>query len=162
VTRNEFERLVQPLVEELGFELVQMSVSRIRRRHQFRIFADKDGGLAVKDCAFLSRRVKQILDQDPLLAGNYTLEVSSPGMNRPIWTLAHYKRFNGERVRLSVREPRDGRRIWTGRIESVDGDDVTIDLDGTGAQRFGLDEIEEAHLDMDPWKRHQENREGNR
>lgn len=152
LTRRELERLVQPLVEELGYELVQVQASRARRLHTFRIFLDKEGGVGIDDCAFLSRRIRQILDQDPALVGSYTLEVSSPGMNRPIWSLDHYRRFQGERVHLLLREPLEGRRRWTGRIAGVRREDVTIDLEGPGERPFRLEEIEEARLELDPWK----------
>jgi len=152
MTRQELERCVQPLVEELGYELVQVQASRTKRRHSFRVFLDKETGLCIKDCAFLSRRIMQVLDQDPALVGAYSLEVSSPGMNRPIWTLPHFERFRGERVRLLLKRPVDGRLRWDARIAGVDGQRVRLELEGHEEHGFLLDEIEEARLDLDPWK----------
>lgn len=152
LTRRELERLLEPLVDELGYELVQVQASRTRRFHVFRVFVDKENGVNISDCAFLSRRVGQILDQDPSLVGAYSLDVSSPGMNRPIWSLDHYRRFQGEKVYILLRDSLDGRRRWTGRIAGVAREEVAIDLEGPGERRFRLDEIEEARLELDPWK----------
>jgi ribosome maturation factor RimP len=152
LTRRELERLLEPLADELGYELVQVQASRTRRFHVFRVFVDKENGVNISDCAFLSRRVGQILDQDPLLVGAYSLDVSSPGMNRPIWSLDHYRRFQGEKVHILLRDSLDGRRRWTGRIAGVAREEVAIDLEGPGERRFRLDEIEEARLELDPWK----------
>jgi ribosome maturation factor RimP len=153
VTSQELERLVQPLLEELGYELVQATASRTRFRHSFRIYADKADGIAVKDCAFLSRTISQVLDQDPTLAGAYGIEVSSPGMNRPVRTLEQFRRFSGERVNISLKSPREGgRRRWKGEILLVEDDEIKIALTEGGEEKFRLEEIQEAHLEMDPWK----------
>jgi ribosome maturation factor RimP len=158
LTRRELERLLQPLVDELGYELVQVQASRTRRVHVFRVFVDKESGVNISDCAFLSRRVRQILDQDPSLVGAYSLDVSSPGMNRPIWSLDHYRRFQGEKVHIHLTDSLDGRRRWTGHIAEVVGEEVAIDLEGSGERRFRLDEIEQARLELDPWKAPRANR----
>ncbi|MBD3334108.1 MAG: ribosome maturation factor RimP [Candidatus Eisenbacteria bacterium] len=152
MTGRELERRVRPLVEELGFELVEATASRSRRRQAFRVFVDKEGGVAVKDCAFLSRRISQVLDQDPLLAGAYGIEVSSPGMSRPVRTPEQFRRFMGEKVHIRLRRPRNGRRKWTGRIAAVDEGRVTLAMEKGEKARFDLEEIEEARLELDPWK----------
>lgn len=154
VTSQELERLARPLLEELGFELVQATASRTRFRHSFRIYADKDEGIALKDCAFLSRTISQVLDQDPILAGAYSIEVSSPGMQRPVRTLEHYLRFRGEKVHIMLKSPRDGgRRRWKGQIIDVEDQMIRISLGDDKEERFRLEEIQEAHLELDPWKR---------
>jgi ribosome maturation factor RimP len=154
MTRGEFVTLIEPLLEELGYELVQVQLTRARRRYVIKVFAERlEGGMAIADCVLLSRRITELLDQQPLMQGMYTLEVSSPGMNRPIWRPAHYERFRGEKVHLLLAEPMEGRRRWVGHIQGMAEDGrVIVVLEGLGEQRLRLEEIQEARLEMDPWK----------
>lgn len=101
--REELEELIRPLLQESGLELVQSSVARGGRMQNIRITLDHPDGVSVDACARISRRIAVMLDANPLLRGAYNLEVSSPGMNRPIWSAEHFRRFAGERVRVTMR-----------------------------------------------------------
>ncbi|KLJ01361.1 ribosome maturation factor RimP [Luteimonas sp. FCS-9] len=95
--------------------------------------ADGEGGqgVTIEHCEAVSREVSAQLDVEDPISGNYTLEVSSPGVDRPLFELAHFARFAGQTAKVGLKLPQDGRRRLTGRIASVDGETVTFDVDGT-------------------------------
>ncbi len=157
MTRQELADLVRLALEGEGYELVECSVSRTSRSQTFRVAIDREGGVPIAACERCSRLVAVLLDANPVLRGNYHLEVSSAGMNRPIWSPEHYRRFNGERVRLEVRGSPESPRFLAGRIGAVDGDEVVLQLDGGEERRVRLAEIVRANLQMDPWKKRPEN-----
>ena len=101
-----------------------------------RLFVDKPGGIGLDELQSVSEEVSAILDAEDPIAGSYTLEVSSPGLDRPLKTEADYRRFAGRLAKVSSYELVDGRRHWTGRIVSCEDGLVTLDLEDerTGAQ----------------------------
>ncbi len=126
--RNEvwIGKAIAPTIEALGLELWGVEYSRHGRRATLRVFIDCLSGVTVDDCARVSRQVSAILDvEDPIQSG-YTLEVSSPGLERPLFTLPQYERFLGAEVKLRLREPRNGRRKFAGVIEKVVADAVEL------------------------------------
>ncbi|MBD3236502.1 MAG: ribosome maturation factor RimP [Candidatus Eisenbacteria bacterium] len=162
LTRETIADLVRPLAEDRGLELVDIALVRGRRSLVIRIFLDRIGGVTVDDCADLNRQLRDVLDQDPGLTANYRLEVSSAGMRRPIWTGAHFRRFRGEKAVIELREPREGRIRYRGRIAAAAGDRVALELDEGGRIELGLDELVSGHVDLDPWKHPPGSRERNR
>jgi ribosome maturation factor RimP len=108
------------VVDDRGFELVEVEVKRDRRGHFVRLYVDKQGGIGLDDLQSVSEEVSAILDAEDPIEGSYTLEVSSPGLDRPLKTEADYRRFVGRLVKISSYEPLDGRRHWTGRLQSVE------------------------------------------
>jgi ribosome maturation factor RimP len=150
---EELESLVAPLVEQEGLELVRIQVVRGHHQAQLRIFVDRDRGVTVGDCARLSREIARRLDERPGLAAAYRLEVSSAGMNRPIWKLEHFRRFRGERLGFDLVEPRDGRTRFHGVIEAVEGDRIHLRVEGGPALEVTAEEIAAAQLELDPWRR---------
>lgn len=146
-------QLVEPAVVEEGYELVECNVSRTPRSQVFRFYIDAEGGVPIDACARVSRRISQALDANPLLQGNYLIEVSSPGMNRRIWTRAHFLRFRGERAKVDLRGGEGSERVRIGSIGEVGETDFELLLEGGGTQRIDFAEIEIARLRLDPWKR---------
>jgi ribosome maturation factor RimP len=102
-------------------------------------------GVTVEDCEAVSREVSAQLDVADPISGNYTLEVSSPGLERPLFALAHFERFAGETAKVGLKLPQDGRRKLTGEILRVDGDTVVFALDGAEFQ-VAFDNIDRARL----------------
>lgn len=150
--REELADLVRPLAEEEGVEFVSCDVSRGPRTQSFRIFIDREEGLSIDACGQLSRRIARILDANPAIRGAYHLEVSSPGMNRPIWKLEHFQRFSGEKARIELKIL-EGPRVLDAEIGAIEGDGVWLLLPKAERKFVRLDEIETAQLRMDPWKR---------
>ncbi len=112
-----------------GFELVDIELKRAGGGQFVRLFVDKQGGIGLDELQSVSEEVSAILDAEDPIAGPYTLEVSSPGLDRPLKTEADYRRFSGRLARLSSYEPVEGRRHWTGRIVACEEGVVTLELE---------------------------------
>lgn len=150
--REELVTLVEPVLLEEGFELVECSVSRTARSQAFRLSVDREAGVPLEACARISRKVALLLDANPLLRGAYQLEVSSPGMNRPIWSADHFRRFRGERIRFELADT-PAPNALQGTIGELQGDGVRIRLEGGEEPLFLLSRISRARLHLDPWKK---------
>ena len=126
---NKLRLLLQPTVEALGFELWGVEHLVQGRRSVLRVYIERPGGISVDDCAAVSGQVSAVLDvQDPI-GGEYTLEVSSPGLDRRLFDLAQYDRYPGETIDLRLRMPFEGRRRFRGRLKGVEGGDVVVQVD---------------------------------
>jgi ribosome maturation factor RimP len=174
--REALIRLLEPEVEALGYELVELEFAAHRSGGLLRIYIDvppraaaepdaevgaandevvesvdgefdvrSQGGVHVDDCEKVSRRVSEVLDAADPIKGGYTLEVSSPGFDRPLRKRAHWERFVGSRVKVETSVPRDGRRRWTGTIVGVTDANVQLEVDGKPVE-LGLEEIRHARL----------------
>lgn len=147
--REALIRLLEPEVTALGCELVELEFHPHRGGGLLRLYIDRTGGAAdgvtVEDCEAVSRRVSSVLDLADPIPGGYTLEVSSPGLDRPLRTRAHFERFAGGRVKVESLVPRAGRRRWTGRLVAVGDSGVTLEVDGQPVE-LALNEIKTARL----------------
>ena len=121
------ERSIAPAIEAMGYDIVRVVLSG-RRRPRLQIMAErKDGaGILVDDCVAVSRAVEAILDVEDPIAGPYELEVSSPGIDRPLTRLADFERFAGHEVRLETSLPLEGRRRWSGQLLGLDVEMVRL------------------------------------
>ena len=117
-----------------GLELVDVELKRQPGGMLVRLYVDKPGGIGLDDLQSLSEEVGAILDVEDPVASSYTLEVSSPGLDRPLKTEADYTRFVGKLAKLSSYEPVEGRRHWTGRLVSADGGVIEIALEKEGGR----------------------------
>ncbi|MEY8711754.1 ribosome maturation factor RimP [Mangrovibacter phragmitis] len=131
-------------VEALGYELVGIEFVR-GRTSTLRIYIDSPNGITVDDCADVSHQVSAVMDVEDPITVAYNLEVSSPGLDRPMFTAAHYTRFLGEEVTLVLRMAVQNRRKWQGIIKQVDGEMVTVTVDGND-EVFALSNIQKANL----------------
>jgi ribosome maturation factor RimP len=121
--------VAQRVVDGRGFELVDVEVKRGRGESVVRLFVDKEGGIGLAELQSVSEEVSAILDAEDPIESTYTLEVSSPGLDRPLKNEADYLRFVGRLVKVSSYEPVEGRRHWTGRLQSVDGGTLMVALE---------------------------------
>jgi ribosome maturation factor RimP len=129
--REKLIALAEPLLAQLGYELVELEHVPARSHALLRLYIDREGGVGIEDCERVSREISALFDvQDPL-PGAYTLEVSSPGLDRVLRTPAHFARFIGAQARVELKVARDGRRRYTGRLDAVDDAGVRLDVDGT-------------------------------
>jgi len=123
--------LTGPLLTDLGFELVDVVLATEYGRQVLRFFIDKPGGVTIDDCADASREISTLLDVEDPLERRYTLEVSSPGLDRPLVKEVDFVRYIGKKAKIKIREPIDGRRNFTATIDSVgDGKVSVTDFDG--------------------------------
>lgn len=124
---NALLEIIEPVVNSLGCELWGLEYHASgRRRGLLRIYIDKPGGVNLSDCERVSRQVSSVLDVEDPISGEYNLEVSSPGMDRPLYTLAQFADFTGEQVRVRLREPFEGRRQFSGLLTGIEGDEVKV------------------------------------
>jgi ribosome maturation factor RimP len=148
--RDALMRLLEPPIEALNYELVDIEFAQAGRGGVLRIFIDRRAGdsslgVTVDDCAIVSHAVSQVLEiQDPI-KGHYTLEVSSPGFDRILRTRAHFERFVGERIFAELKLPIDGRRRFVGVLKSIAEDAVVVEVDGK-AHSLPLERIQKARL----------------
>ncbi len=124
--------LVQRAVEGLGFELVHIDLEKQRGAWFLRIYIDKPNGVTLDDCAQASRQVSTELDVEDVVPGRYTLEISSPGLDRPLRTDADFLRFVGRKVFIQTREPLQQQRNFVGLLKSLEAGVVTLQ-DARGA-----------------------------
>ena len=124
------QEMLQGSVEDLGCELWGIECQRAGRFMTVRLFIDKEGGVTVDDCADVSRQVSAILDVEDPIADKYNLEVSSPGLDRPLFTLPQFERYIGQDIAVHLRIPVMERRKWQGKLERIENDMVTLIVDG--------------------------------
>lgn len=157
--QDDLSRLIRPVIEAMGFEYVGLEYLSNPKNRLVRIYIDREPeGISVDDCAAVSNEVSALLDVEDPVSGHYSLEVSSPGVERPLFEPEHYRRFAGERARVHLYAPlgdghdnrRDNRRKLTGTIVAADDDRVVIEVDGENIA-LAFDDIRRANLkpDMD-------------
>ena len=137
--------MLAPSVEDLGYELVGVEYVRAGKHSTLRVYIDQEEGILVDDCAAVSRQVSAIMDVEDPITNEYTLEVSSPGMERPLFNAAQYAAFIGEEVKIQLRMPIQNRRRWKGVISSVDGEIISVSVEGK-EERFALSNIQKANI----------------
>lgn len=128
---EELNVLLAPVISDLGLELVGIEFSPGRGGSLVRVYVDApERPVTIDDCERASREISALLDVNDPVAGRYTLEVSSPGLDRPLFTPAQFARFVGQAVKINVNLPLDGRRRFHGTIKEVEGDRIVIEQDG--------------------------------
>jgi ribosome maturation factor RimP len=137
--------LVEPMVEELNLELVDVQYRKEGPRWYLRLFIDKEGGVNVEDCKKVSERVGQALDEADPIPHSYYLEVSSPGVERPLKKKEDYIRFRGRTIKLRTYAPIDGRRNFHGLLQGLEGDRVILQVDKEQIA-IPLEQVAKAHL----------------
>ncbi len=129
VDKERLLAILEPSVMAMGFELADIDV-HFGRRGLLRLYIDRAGGVTLDDCQHVSEQIGALLDVEDPLPSSYVLEVSSPGFDRRLRTLAHFERFSGERAKIELKDARDGRRNFTGRLAGVEGSVVLLEVDG--------------------------------
>lgn len=138
--------LLEPAITGLGYELVGIEfLSRGKFSSLLRFYIDHPDGVGVDDCEAVSRQVSAILDVEDVVQGRYTLEVSSPGLDRPLFTLANYERFIGRDITVRMQAPINGRRNFTGTLKGVENGNVLLEVGGE-VLVLSWDLIEKANL----------------
>jgi len=147
---------VESALRDAGFELVALRRIPMGGVVSVQILIDHgDGGgqpVTLGDCARASRAIQDQVDLDRYLPGRYSLEVSSPGLDRPLTRPAHYRRFQGTEVAVRLKAERGGQRLFRGTIAEADEEAVTLTIAGGGSERIEFSEIASARLQVDAWK----------
>ncbi|TDX51884.1 ribosome maturation factor RimP [Orenia marismortui] len=124
------EELAKPIIEEKGLELVDVEYKKEGENWVLRIFIDQEDGVSLENCQEISRMLSEQLDIDDPIANSYLLEVSSPGIDRPLKTEKDYKRFSGRLIDISTYAPINGQRKLTGELLGLKDDNIEIRIDG--------------------------------
>ena len=138
--------IVERVAASEGIEVVDVELHGRGPGAVLRIYLDKPGGITHQDCQGVSRQVGTILDVEDVMEARYTLEVSSPGLDRPLVKPADYQRFNGRQVKLLLRNPEGGRRRFQGRLAGCEDGRVQVEVDSLGRIGIPIEEIERANL----------------
>ena len=137
--------MIEPVVTAMGFELWGIDYQSQGKHSRLVIYIDHENGVNVDDCADISRQVSAVFDVEDPIRGEYRLEVSSPGMDRPLYTLDQFTRYRGHDVALKLRVPFEGRRKFQGLLAGVEGDEVLLQVDGE-EYCFPIESIDQAHV----------------
>ena len=153
-TVSRVTELAEPLIASLGLELVDCEFKREGRAMVLRLFVDREGGVALDDCATVSRELSEILDVEDFITAEYTLEVSSPGLNRPLKKAADYQRYQGRMIKIKTYEllPDDAgnpRKTFLGELLRLEEGVVRIRLVEGQTAAIPLDKIAKANLEFE-------------
>ena len=147
------ETRVQAIAERVasdhGLELVHAEVAGPDNKPIVRIFIDKPTGVTHQDCAEVSLHVGTVLDVEDFIHASYTLEVSSPGLDRGLYKLADYERFAGKPAKLRSRQPINGQRNFRGRLVGISGEEVLFEDRTSGRVKIAFESIAKANLELD-------------
>lgn len=139
-TTDKINNLIAPSIQDLGYELVGVERISSGKHSILRVYIDSDNGIKIDDCEKVSRQLSAIFDVEDPINGQYNLEVSSPGVERPLFTMAHYHRFLGYNIKLRTKRAVNKQRKFKGSIASISDKNNTIEL---------LTEIDKIVLDFD-------------
>jgi ribosome maturation factor RimP len=145
-------QLLEPVLREYGYELVLVEITGLPSRRNIRVFVDREGGINVEDCARATRIIDPLIESRSVFPGSYVLEVSSPGLDRPLFKETDYERFTGRKVRIRLRRPIENRRNFTGILRGLkDKKLILVELEEGIQVELPLEEIQKANLVFE-WK----------
>lgn len=143
--QEELTQLLQPTVEMMGYEWIGLDYLLQGRHSLLRVYVDKEGGVTAGDCGRISHQLGAVLDVENPIVNRYTLEVSSPGLNRPLFTLAHFKKQIGKTVAIHTIEPVQEQKNFKGTIQAVNNEQIVI-LSDEARVELPFKIIQKAHL----------------
>lgn len=137
------------VAEKNNLELVHAEVSGSGKKLTVRLFLDKEGGIMHEDCATVSRDLEKILDAGDFIPSAYLLEVSSPGLERELYSLKDFEKFNGSLTKVKLDEPIDGQKNFRGRIAGIENEEIIFEDNTRGTVRFPYSAVAKANLEID-------------
>ncbi|HPO30153.1 MAG TPA: ribosome maturation factor RimP [Candidatus Hydrogenedentes bacterium] len=147
VLRRALWELLEPELARIGYELIEVELAGSGSRGVLRVFIDKPGGITLDDCVAASRQAELVLDASDLMTASYTLEMSSPGSDRPLRKPAHFERYTGRAVRVQTHAPVLGRQRFTGVLAGVSDGMVLIQCEVAEPYRIHFENIKKARLE---------------
>lgn len=124
------QALLEPILKSEGMELADLEFKGGRGRGYLRVYIDREGGVTLEDCANVSRQLGQILDVEDVMEQSYVLEVSSPGLDRPLKRAEDYRRFSGRLAKISTYAPVQGKKVFAGRLKGIEEETVIMEEEG--------------------------------
>jgi ribosome maturation factor RimP len=141
--------IAETVANDTSTELVHVEVAGTNRDLVLRIFIDKEGGVTLDDCSGFSQAVEAVLDAEDSIPVRYVLEVSSPGIERQLYSLADFEKFIGRLAKIKTREAVDGQKTFVGTIAAVEDGTIAFEERTKGSMTFGYGDIEKANLKID-------------
>jgi len=139
------QALIEPTVVALDYEFVGIEYLSQGKHSLLRVYIDSEDGITLDDCSKVSHQISGLLDVEDVIPGQFNLEVSSPGLDRPLFTLEHFQRFIGSEIKISLSMPVENRRKLTGRLCGVDEKEIVLNVDNADIH-LHFDDIEKANL----------------
>jgi ribosome maturation factor RimP len=146
---EKIRELAEPAAKALKLELVHIEIAGTRSRKIVRIYIDKPGGVSIEDCADMSQQMDASLDSVDLFAGPYVLEVSSPGLDRELYSIGDFVRFAGRQAKVRMKPDFQSAKAFIGKIEAVEGDEIIFHDRQAGTIRIPYSGIAKANLKVD-------------
>ena len=148
-TEGRIREVAAKAAADCGVEFVHLEIAGTKRNQIVRIFADKPGGITIEDCSNVSKAVEAAMDADDFMPAAYVLEVSSPGLDRELYSLADFEKFAGKLAKLKMKPDFEGSKALNGRIVKVEGTEITFDDRTTGEITFPYESVAKANLKID-------------
>ena len=143
-------KIAEGITGESGIEVVHIDLAGTKRDAVLRIYIDKEGGVTIDDCSNVSRGIEAVLDADDnLIPSKYVLEVSSPGIERELYSLNDFRKFSGHLAKVKTKTVIEDQKTFVGPISVVDGDTITIDDRTKGKVQFEYSDVDKANLKID-------------
>ena len=149
VERDRVRQLAQQVIEGQGYELVEFELKGGGKHTVLKVFIDKPDGITHQDCELVSEQLGTVLDVEDLIPFSYTLEVSSPGLDRKLVKESDYTRFEGKLAKIQTRVPLNSQKTFRGRLRGLQGDNVLLELPKGNLIEIPLDVIQESRLEFD-------------
>ncbi len=143
------DSIAREVAERNGLEFLRTEIGGTKRSPVVRIIIDREAGLTVEHCADVSRAVEERLDDEDIIPTKYVLEVSSPGLERDLLTVADFQRFAGKLAKVKTAREVDGAKFFIGRIDGVKGNDIMLDLGNSRIVNIPFDAVAKANLKLD-------------
>jgi ribosome maturation factor RimP len=145
---NRIEAVALPVLEERGLELVEMQFRREQNGWVLRLIIDKQGGVGLDDCATASREISQLLDIEDFIDQAYKLEVSSPGLDRPLKSMSDFQRYIGRKARIKTIESIAGEHVFIGKIQQTEGETIILEV-GPKEVTIPFSQVSKARLEIE-------------
>jgi len=146
---GKIRELIEPAIDSMGVELDDMELGRMKGKILLRVYIEKQGGVSIGDCERVSREIATVLDVEDPFPGAYVLEVSSPGLDRPLRKPRDFIRFSGKKVRVVTNEPVDKQTFFVGKIEDATDEDVMLVLQKDKKITISYNNISKARLEVE-------------
>jgi len=147
--QNDIEKVIEPVINALGIELDYIEFSMMKGKALLRVFIDKENGVNIDDCTQVSREIEAVLDVEDPIPYSYVLEVSSPGLDRPLKSIKDFKRYSGNMVRVVTNDPVEGETFFIGKLVEAGDDELVLLLPGDMRINIRYDNISRARLEVE-------------
>lgn len=146
---DKIKKIIEPVINTGGIELYDIEFNRMRGKGLLRVFIEKEGGVTIEDCGRISREIEAVLDVEDPIPFSYVLEVSSPGLDRPLKKLEDFNRYSGNMVRVTTLEPVDNQTFFIGTIDKVENNEISLLLPKNRQVIIPFNNISKARLEVE-------------